>query len=65
MSLTNANAVDSLQGHFKEVYADKIKDLRPEGSKLLTAIDFISSDKMAGAFYHQPVMLSHEHGKPN
>lgn len=57
-----ANTVATLNGHFKEAYADKIQDLRPEGVQLLNAIDFISADRKLGNLYHQPVILTHENG---
>lgn len=57
-----ANTVDSLNGLFKEVYADKIKDLVPEGVKLLNMISFNSSEKSPGNLYHAPVTLGLEHG---
>ena len=40
-----SNQVDTLNGHFKESYADKIKDLIPEGVKLYNMISFNSADK--------------------
>ena len=57
------NVVDSLNGHFKESYSDKIKDLIPEGVKLYNMIPFNSVDKQPGNLYHQPVILGLEHGK--
>jgi hypothetical protein len=56
------NTVDTLNGYFKETYADKIKDLVPEGVKLLKLIDFNSSEKSPGNLYHQPLILGLEHG---
>lgn len=61
-ALTGANGLDSLQGHFKEIYADKLVDSRPEGAQLLSKIEFIAGDKQLGGFYNQPIMLTHEHG---
>lgn len=57
-----ANTLETLNGHFKEVYADKIKDLVPEGVKVYRMIDFMTAGKQLGSFYHQPVLLSYEHG---
>lgn len=57
-----ANTVDTLNGLFKESYASKIRDLVPEGVKLLNMIDFNSSDKQPGNLYHAPVTLGLEHG---
>jgi len=60
MSNPSVNAVDTLNGYFKESYADKIKDLVPEGVKLLKMIDFNSAEKAPGNLFHQPLDL----GKP-
>lgn len=58
---STANQVDSLNGHFKELYADKIKDLIPDGVKLYNMIGFMESKKLGNA-YNQPVTLGLEHG---
>jgi hypothetical protein len=60
---TQANNMTTLNGLFKERYADKIERLIPEGAKLMKDIPFISRDKQPGNFYHQPVVLGLEHGK--
>lgn len=52
----------TLNGLFKERYADKIERLIPEGAKLMKDIPFLSRDKQPGNFYHQPVVLGLEHG---
>jgi hypothetical protein len=54
--------VSTLDGNFKESYANKIKDLVPEGVVLYNKIDFNGADKQPGNFYHAPVSLSLEHG---
>jgi len=46
------NTVDSLNGLFKEVYAEKVKNLVPDNVMLLNMIDFLPSDKMLGNEYH-------------
>lgn len=56
------NDFDTLNSHFKEVYADKIVDLIPEGVKLYNSIPFIGADKQNGLDYVQPVSLGLEHG---
>lgn len=56
------NTVETLNGFFKESYADKIQDLVPEGVKLLKLIDFNSAEKSPGNLYHQPLDLGLEHG---
>jgi hypothetical protein len=57
-----ANTVATLDGHFKEVYASKIRDLVPEGMKMLKLAEFNSAEKILGNMYHQPVVLGLEHG---
>lgn len=56
-----SNTVSTLNGHFKELYADKIKDLIPDGVKCYNMIPFTESKKL-GANYNQPVILGLEHG---
>jgi hypothetical protein len=51
----------NLNGLFKQVYADKLKDLIPDGVKLLNMIKFSAKDK-TGDKYNQPVILGMEHG---
>lgn len=53
----------NLNGLFKEVYADKIKDLIPDGLKLLQMVDFTQQSSELGNLYHQPVILGLEHGE--
>lgn len=60
--MATANDVSTLNGLFKEVYADKIQQLIPEGTKLLQRIPFVSKEKQGGLFYNQPVVLGLEHG---
>lgn len=43
-----ANQLSSLNGLFKETYADKLKELIPDGVKLLNRIKFMSKDKQPG-----------------
>lgn len=56
------NQVDTLNGLFKVVYADKIKDLIPEGVKLLKMISFNSAQKALGNTFNTPLVLGLEHG---
>lgn len=60
--MAGENTVDSLNGLFKETYNSKIKDLVPEGVKLLKSIEFNSSEKAPGNLYHTPLSLGLEHG---
>lgn len=59
---TPDNTVGNLNGLFKEVYADKLQELIPDGVKLLNMVDFISKEKQGGNLFHQPVVLGLEHG---
>jgi len=59
---TPNNTVGTLNGFFKETYADKLELLIPDGVKLLNKIKFMSKDKQPGNLYHQPVILGLEHG---
>ena len=60
--MSEANVVQSLNGLFKEVYADKIKNLIPEGTRLVQKIPFSERKHTLGSLYHQPVVLGLEHG---
>ena len=59
---TPNNTVGNLNGLFKEVYADKLENLIPDGVKLLKDIKFVAKEKQPGNLYHQPVILGQEHG---
>jgi len=59
---TPDNSVGTLNGLFKEVYADKMKDLIPDGVKLLNLIKFSSKEKSLGNLFHCPIVLGMEHG---
>ena len=54
---TTTNDFDSLNAIMKEAYADNIKDLIPEGVKVLNMIKFQGADKQPGNQYIQPVSL--------
>jgi len=62
MAIESVNTVATLDGHFKEVYASKIRDLVPEGMKMLKLAEFSAAEKLLGNLYHQPVVLGLEHG---
>ena len=57
-----ANTVGNLNGLFKEVYANQISDLIPEGYVLLKKVKFSESEKL-GNFFNCPVILNGEHGR--
>lgn len=59
---SSANDLTTLNGLFKEVYADSLENLVPEGVKLMPRVKFISKEKQPGNFYHAPVILGLEHG---
>lgn len=59
---TPDNVVGNLNGFFKEQYADKLKDLIPEGLKIINSIAFAAKEKQGGNLFHQPVILGMEHG---
>lgn len=57
-----ANTVQSLNGFFKEIYANKLENLIPEGYQAYNMISFNKDEKMPGNQYHQCVNLGLEHG---
>ena len=59
---TPNNNLTTLNGLFKEVYANKLENLIPDGVKLLNMIPFVSRAHQEGNLYHQPVVLGLEHG---
>lgn len=56
-----ANQVDTLNGLYKERYADKVKQLVPDHVKLYNAVKFDTAKKQ-GKSYVEPVLLSYESG---
>ena len=54
---TPNNTVGTLNGFFKESYADKLGELIPDGVVVMNKIKFMSKDKQPGNLYHQPVIL--------
>lgn len=57
-----ATTPSDLTGLFKEAYGDSVENLVPEVAKLVKMVPFIERDKEEGNYYHQPVILSMEHG---
>jgi hypothetical protein len=43
-----ANTFESLNGRFKEIYANNVQNLTADGVKLLKAIEFIKAEKQPG-----------------
>lgn len=60
MALTNN--LSTLDGNFKNVYADKIENLHPENTKLMQRVPFVKGQGQIGKQYLQPVVLGLEHG---
>lgn len=58
----STDTIGNLNGFFKEVYADKLSELIPEGLKLVNMIKFIGKEKQGGNLFHQPIILGMEHG---
>jgi hypothetical protein len=56
----SVNVLSSLNGNFKERYGE-LKNLIPDGVKVLNMIKFSQKDRN-GNFYHAPVILGQEHG---
>jgi hypothetical protein len=56
------NTASTINAWVKEIYADSLVDLIPEGVKLVKAVKFQSGEKELGSSYIQPVALTHEHG---
>ena len=60
--MSGENTVSTLNGLFKEVYADKIVDLVPSQVKLINMIPFSLGDKQLGNSFNEPVILGLEGG---
>lgn len=60
--MATTNDFQTMNSIYKEAYADKVKDLIPEGVKLLNMISFQGAERQPGNLYHQPVTLGLEHG---
>jgi hypothetical protein len=59
--MSTQNNMDQLNGLFKQLYADKIQMLVPDGVKLAKRIKFSERQKL-GDYFNQPVNLSRELG---
>ncbi len=59
---TPNGTLGTLNGLFKEQYANKLENLQPDGVKILKQVKFAPRDKQPGNLYHQPVILGLEHG---
>jgi hypothetical protein len=61
MAISAVNTTD-LDGLFKKIYADKIKNLIPESGILVKNVPFVEKSKQNGDSYNQPVILTAEQG---
>ena len=61
-ALAGSETVSSLNGLFKEVYGDEIKDLIPNAMKVQQMVPFVPKQKQIGNKYHQPVILAYPSG---
>lgn len=57
-----ANDMTTMSGLFKKVYAKKLMNLIPDGTKLLKLIPFATAGERTGEDYNQAVVLGLEHG---
>lgn len=57
----DGSVVGTLNGLYKEQYADKVKQLVPDHTKMVQSIPFSKSEKL-GANYNEPVILGLEGG---
>jgi hypothetical protein len=55
---SSIETTSTLNGLYKEVYADRINDLVPESDVLLNMDNFVSKEQREGNKYHQPVILA-------
>lgn len=60
--MAGENTLTTLNGLFKEVYANRLRDLLPSGILIQKAVNFVPKEKELGKSYNQPVILAHEHG---
>lgn len=61
--LTSVSGVQgSLNALYKVVYADKLENVKPEGTCLQKDVKFISKDKQIGEKFVVPIILGYEHG---
>lgn len=56
------NTASTINSWLKEIYADSIQNLVPEGVRLIKMVKFTAGEKELGDSYIQPVALTHEFG---
>jgi hypothetical protein len=57
-----ANTASTVSAWLKEIYADSLHTLIPEGVRLVKMVKFAAGEKELGDKYVQPVALTHEFG---
>lgn len=60
--MATANERSTLDGLFKEVYADNLENLIPSDVKFTKMVNFVPSAKEQGGTYNQPVIVAQEQG---
>ena len=55
---SGSNSMATLNGLFKETYANEKKKLIPDGKVVLNSIRFLERQRQPGNAYHQPVVLN-------
>lgn len=60
--MASVETTTTLNGLYKEVYADKIKEIIPESHILLNMDNFVSKEQREGNKYHQPIVLAYPTG---
>lgn len=58
MAQPGIETTSTLNGLYKEVYADNLADIVPESDVLLKMDNFVSKEQREGNKYHQPVVLA-------
>ena len=61
--MAGENTLGTLQGLYKKVYAENVKNLIPDNIKFSKEIQFAKKNKRVGESYNQPVVLKSEHGR--
>lgn len=56
------NTASTISAWLKEIYADSLQNLVPEGVRLIKMVQFKAGEKELGDNFIQPVALTHEHG---
>ena len=56
------NTASTVSAWLREIYADSLQNLIPEGVRLVKAVKFSAGEKEIGDKYVQPVALTHEFG---